>query len=63
MPLSFQLNDRCPRCGKLTMQAVIEAHPTSPDIAFHNFHCADCGPVKTKVILLTPKKPDAEVAA
>jgi hypothetical protein len=45
------------------MQATIEVHPTSPDIALHNFRCAVCGPVKTKVISLTPKKPRAEIAA
>jgi len=45
------------------MQAMIEAHPTNPDIELHNFHCAVCGPVKTKVISLTPKKPHAEIAA
>jgi hypothetical protein len=64
MSPAIQLNDRCPRCGgKLTMQAMIEAHPTNPDIELHNFHCAVCGPVKTKVISLTPKKPHAEIAA
>ena len=63
MSPAFQLNDPCPRCGKLTMQATIEVHPTSPDIALNNFRCAVCGPVKTKVISLTPKKPRAEIAA
>ena len=30
-------------------------HPSRRDLALHNFQCADCGPVKTKIISLTPK--------
>jgi hypothetical protein len=45
----------CPRCRKPLMQGVVEAHPSRRDLALHNFQCADCGPVKTKIISLTPK--------
>jgi uncharacterized Zn finger protein len=63
MSLTFRLNDPCPKCGASKMQAVIEAHPSRTDLALHNFHCADCGPVKTKVISLTPPVRSADVAA
>src|ERR1700675_2476688 len=36
-------------------QGAIEVHPSRRDLALHNFQCADCGPVKTKIISLTPK--------
>jgi hypothetical protein len=45
------------------MQAVIELHPTRPDLAIHNFHCAYCGPVKSKVISFTPPARLSEAAA
>jgi hypothetical protein len=45
------------------MQAVIEAHPSRSDIALHNFYCADCGPVKTKVLTLKPPARSAGMAA
>jgi uncharacterized Zn finger protein len=54
MSLVFHSNDPCPRCGKALMQAVIEAHPSRRDLALHNFNCAGCGPVKTKIISLKP---------
>jgi ssDNA-binding Zn-finger/Zn-ribbon topoisomerase 1 len=63
MSLAFYFNDPCPKCRKPLMQAVIEKHPTRQDLAVQNFRCTDCGPVKTKVISLTPKKPSAELAA
>jgi ssDNA-binding Zn-finger/Zn-ribbon topoisomerase 1 len=63
MSLIFHLNDPCPKCRKPTMQAVIELHPSRNDLAIHNFYCADCGPVKTKVISLTPAAQPSEVAA
>jgi hypothetical protein len=45
------------------MQAAIELHPTRSDLAVHNFHCADCGPVKTKIISLKPVVAAPELAA
>jgi hypothetical protein len=45
------------------MQAVIEAHPSRRDLALHNFHCDDCGPIKTKIISLEPRAQASEIAA
>jgi hypothetical protein len=39
------------------MQGVVEKHPSRLDIAFYNFECADCGPIKTEVISLNPGEP------
>ena len=55
MPFILYVDDNCPKCRKPTMQALVELHPTNPDLALQNFECADCGPVKTKIISLTPK--------
>jgi hypothetical protein len=43
--------------------AAVMAHPSRTDLALHNFHCADCGPVKTNVISLAPPARSADVAA
>ena len=53
----------CPRCRKAIMQSVIERHPSHRDLALHNFICAECGPVKTKIISLKPGESRPEVAA
>jgi hypothetical protein len=63
MSLNLNYNDPCPRCGKPTMQSKIEPHPTRTDVAIQDFHCADCGPVKSVVHSLKPDKPSPEVAA
>jgi hypothetical protein len=57
MSLVLSSGEICPKCRKALMQGVVEAHPSRRDLALHNFQCADCGPVKTKVISLT-LKPD-----
>lgn len=62
MSLLLHSNDTCPKCGKPTMQSEVEPHPTRADIATQNFRCADCGPVKTKVLSLDPHKPSTEIA-
>ena len=54
MPLHSYVHDNCPKCRKPTMQAVVELHPSNPDLALYNFQCADCCPVKTKIISLAP---------
>ena len=36
-------------------QGAIEALPSRHYLALHNFQCADCGPIKTKIISLVPK--------
>jgi hypothetical protein len=63
MSLIFHLNDPCPKCGKPTMQAEIELHPTRSDLAVHNFQCANCGPVKSKILSLKPPPRRSEVVA
>jgi hypothetical protein len=55
MSFTLYVDDNCPKCRKPTMQAVVELHPTNPDLALQNFECTDCGPVKAKIISLAPK--------
>jgi hypothetical protein len=62
MSLSFYFNDPCPKCGKPTVKAVIEAHPSHRDLALYNFHCAGCGPIKTKIISLELPVQSSDVA-
>jgi transposase-like protein len=62
MSLSLNYNDPCPRCGKMTVQSEIEPHPSRTDIAIQRFRCADCGPVKTKVLSLLSHKQSTEIA-
>jgi hypothetical protein len=45
------MNDTCPKCRKPLKLAVIEPHPTRPDLAVHSFDCPHCGAVKTKILL------------
>jgi uncharacterized Zn finger protein len=63
MPLNLYFYEICPKCSQLTMQAVIESHPTSRDLAIQKFHCANCGPVKTKFISLKPMESGSTLAA
>jgi ssDNA-binding Zn-finger/Zn-ribbon topoisomerase 1 len=63
MSFTLYVDDTCPKCRKPTMQAVVELHPTNPDLALQNFECAECGPVKTKVILLKSGTPSPELTA
>jgi hypothetical protein len=63
MSLTLFINETCPKCRKPIMHGVIEAHPSRRDIALENFVCADCGPVKTKIISLKPSKPSPVLAA
>jgi uncharacterized Zn finger protein len=48
------VHEACPICGKETTLAVIEPHPTRPEIEFHTYRCVDCGPVKTTSLRLRP---------
>ena len=50
--MSFDLfmDDTCPKCRKPLRLAVIEPHATRRDLAVHKFDCADCGPVRTKIL-------------
>lgn len=63
MAFTSYCEDACPRCRKSTMRAVVELHPTNADLTLQNFACADCGPVKTKVISLKRGKPSPELSA
>jgi hypothetical protein len=54
MSLMFHFNDPCPKCGKPSMYAVIDRHPTKSDIAIHKLQCAQCGPLKTQALPLKP---------
>jgi hypothetical protein len=63
MSLRFELSDPCPKCGKPLTEAVVELHPSRGDIVFHNFTCADCGPVRTRAISLNPLAQPSEARA
>jgi uncharacterized Zn finger protein len=41
------VQEACPVCGKETTLAMIEPHPTQPEMELHTYRCVDCGPVKT----------------
>jgi hypothetical protein len=62
MSVRLSSGDVCPKCRKPMMQAVIEAHPTRPDLALQNFQCGDCGPVRTNILSLKPGKSSPELA-
>jgi hypothetical protein len=57
MWLTVFTDDTCPRCLKPTKLSYIEPHPTQSDLAVHDFVCADCGTVKSKIISLRPINP------
>jgi hypothetical protein len=63
MPITFFVDEICPKCSKPIKIAVIERHPSRPDLAVHNFECADCGPVRAKLISLKPGKQPEQAAA
>lgn len=50
----YHISAKCPKCFKDIAIATIEPHATKPDTALHNFNCAVCGPVLTKIIALQP---------
>jgi hypothetical protein len=54
MALTFYSNDPCSKCGRPVMQAVIDLHPSLPDMALQKIGCANCGPIKTKILSLRP---------
>jgi predicted RNA-binding Zn-ribbon protein involved in translation (DUF1610 family) len=61
MPLNFDVNDTCPKCGSAIRRAVIYLHPTDRDAAVHSLKCEDCGYEKTKLLSLRPAVPPAEL--
>jgi uncharacterized Zn finger protein len=61
--LSFYFSGPCQRCGRATMHAAIDRHPTDRLLAIQKFHCAHCGPIKTEILSLKPhKRPDVTVS-
>jgi hypothetical protein len=63
MPFSVYIDDTCPKCRKPVKLAVIEPHPTRRDLSLHNFECADCGFVRTKIFPVKPGAPPLELGA
>jgi hypothetical protein len=63
MSIDLFMNDTCPKCRKPIRRTTVTPHPTRRELAIHSFECADCGPVKTKIISVKPNKSSAEVAA
>jgi hypothetical protein len=55
MSFTFFVDDTCPKCSKPVAVAVIERHPSRPDLAINNFQCVDCGPVEAKIYSLKPR--------
>jgi hypothetical protein len=63
MSLTLFIDDTCPRCRKSVKVAEVDLHPSRPGLAVYNYHCIDCGPVRAKVVSLTPKKLAPDLAA
>jgi hypothetical protein len=54
MSVELFMNDPCPKCHRPLRQTTVTPHPTSRDLAIHNFECADCGLVKSRILLVKP---------
>jgi len=52
MSIDLFMNDTCPKCHKPIRRTTVTAHRTRHDLEIHNFECADCGVVKSKILLL-----------
>jgi hypothetical protein len=63
MSIDLFMNDTCPKCRKPIRRAAITPHPTRRDLAIHNFDCADCGLVESRIFLVKPSETPAVVAA
>jgi len=63
MPFTLYIDDICPKCHQPVILTVIELHPSRPDLAIHNFQCADCGVVEGKIVSLKPGKTSPGLAA
>jgi len=51
--LTFVVDETCPKCCKPVRLAVIELHPGRRDLAVHNYKCANCGPVRARIVPVT----------
>ena len=47
--------DRCPVCGAATVLAEIEPHPVHINFEIHGFLRDRCGPVKSLVVMRSPR--------
>jgi phage FluMu protein Com len=63
MAFVLYIDKTCPKCRQPIRRTTIEAHPSRTDIAIQNFHCADCGHLKSVVLSLKPGKPPGHLAA
>ena len=63
MPLNFDVNDTCLKCGSTIRRAVIYLHPTDRNAAIHSLKCADCGYERTKLLSLRPSAPPPKLTA
>jgi len=63
MPFTLYIDEICPKCRQPIWQTTIDLHPSRPDLAIHNLLCADCGPVKAKIVSLKPGVASPELAA
>lgn len=63
MPFDPFNDDTCPKCREPIRPATVEQHPTRRDLAIHNFQCATCGIVKTKVLFRKPAKPSLKLVS
>lgn len=57
--MQFPISETCPKCHKLVAVATVELHPTRPDRALYEFTCANCGPVKTRIVSILPGQESA----
>jgi hypothetical protein len=63
MSIGLFMNDTRPKCCKPIRRTTVQLHRTRRDLAIHKFECADCGPVKTRILLQKPGESRSEVAA
>ena len=54
MSLDIFTNDTCPKCRRPTRLSGIKQHPTSRELAVHNFECTSCEHVTTKILYRKP---------
>ncbi len=49
--LELKPRNPCPVCGEETALAEVEPHPLHVDFDIHGYLCAQCGPIKSLVVL------------
>jgi hypothetical protein len=63
MSIDLFMNDTCPKCRKPITRRTVAPHRTRHDLEIHNFECADCGLVKSKILLRKPSGSPSLVTA